>query len=222
MTDTVEAEPPELASSDASGREAPEPEPLSSAMAAGRLAELSVRDLALIEKLRISFEPGLNVLTGETGAGKSLLIDALGLAVGARGLGVGGLTLLLAGGDHLFADVLGGAVEPLEFGAGGDGGGNLVVPLRAEPVAVFRPGLLDQAVHAVELAVDVLPIRGGGLAVFEHDLPVEIVRGGARALVHTGLDEIDLVLRGFDAGKKVKGRRMGETIPSWGAPFPVG
>ena len=38
----------------------------------------------MIEMLRISFEPGLNVLTGETGAGKSLLIDALGLAVGAR------------------------------------------------------------------------------------------------------------------------------------------
>jgi DNA repair protein RecN (Recombination protein N) len=65
----------------------PEPvdrEEAESGVAAGRLAELTVQDLALIERLRISFEPGLNVLTGETGAGKSLLIDALGLAVGAR------------------------------------------------------------------------------------------------------------------------------------------
>jgi DNA repair protein RecN (Recombination protein N) len=51
---------------------------------AGRLTDLTVRDLALIERVAISFEPGLNVLTGETGAGKSLLIDALGLAIGAR------------------------------------------------------------------------------------------------------------------------------------------
>ena len=50
----------------------------------GRLLELSVRDLALIERLRLELQPGLNVLTGETGAGKSLLIDALGLALGAR------------------------------------------------------------------------------------------------------------------------------------------
>ncbi len=50
----------------------------------GRLLELAVTDLALIDRLRLTLEPGLNVITGETGAGKSLLIDALGLAAGAR------------------------------------------------------------------------------------------------------------------------------------------
>lgn len=50
----------------------------------GRLLELAVADLALIDRLRLALEPGLNVLTGETGAGKSLIIDALGLALGAR------------------------------------------------------------------------------------------------------------------------------------------
>ena len=54
------------------------------ARAAGRLLELAVADLALIERLRLRFEPGLNVLTGETGAGKSLVIDAVGLALGGR------------------------------------------------------------------------------------------------------------------------------------------
>ena len=52
--------------------------------APGRLLELTVTDLALIDRLRLELGPGLNVITGETGAGKSLLIDALGLALGAR------------------------------------------------------------------------------------------------------------------------------------------
>ncbi len=49
------------------------------------LVRLSIRDIVLIEKLDIDFSPGLSVLTGETGAGKSILLDALSLALGARG-----------------------------------------------------------------------------------------------------------------------------------------
>ena len=49
------------------------------------LKELRVRDLALVAESAVRFEPGLNLLTGETGSGKSLIVDALGLALGARG-----------------------------------------------------------------------------------------------------------------------------------------
>jgi DNA repair protein RecN (Recombination protein N) len=48
------------------------------------LASLSIRDVVLIERLDLSFGPGLSVLTGETGAGKSILLDSLGLALGQR------------------------------------------------------------------------------------------------------------------------------------------
>ena len=48
------------------------------------LRQLAVRDVVLVERLELEFEPGLSVLTGETGAGKSILLDALGLALGAR------------------------------------------------------------------------------------------------------------------------------------------
>ena len=49
------------------------------------LAALSIRDIVLIDKLDLEFGPGLFVLTGETGAGKSILLDALSLALGSRG-----------------------------------------------------------------------------------------------------------------------------------------
>ena len=49
------------------------------------LTALSIRDIVLIEKLDIPLDKGLTVLTGETGAGKSILLDSLGLARGARG-----------------------------------------------------------------------------------------------------------------------------------------
>ncbi|GAB4455369.1 MAG: DNA repair protein RecN [Armatimonadaceae bacterium] len=48
------------------------------------LTELAVENFALVEKLRLCFGPGLNLLTGETGAGKSILLDALGMALGEK------------------------------------------------------------------------------------------------------------------------------------------
>ncbi|MFT4538597.1 MAG: DNA repair protein RecN (Recombination protein N) [Planctomycetota bacterium] len=55
------------------------------AILARMLVELTITDLALIEQAELCFRSGFNVITGETGAGKSLLIDALGLLLGRRG-----------------------------------------------------------------------------------------------------------------------------------------
>ena len=109
----------------------------------GRLLELTVQDLALIERLRLGLEAGLNVLTGETGAGKSLLIDALSLALGARA----DTTLVRHGADVARVEALFDRVpEPLialrEVGASGR--------------SVAR--LDDQAVTAGRLAEAVAPL----------------------------------------------------------------
>ena len=48
------------------------------------LVELSIRDFILIDRLDLSFSDGLTVLSGETGAGKSILLDALNLVIGGR------------------------------------------------------------------------------------------------------------------------------------------
>src|ERR1051325_8375197 len=49
-----------------------------------RLAELSIRDFAIVDRMRIEWTGGFIALTGETGAGKSIIIDALGAAMGDR------------------------------------------------------------------------------------------------------------------------------------------
>jgi DNA repair protein RecN (Recombination protein N) len=49
------------------------------------LRTLTIRDMLLIDRLDLEFQPGLNVLTGETGAGKSILLDCLGFVLGWRG-----------------------------------------------------------------------------------------------------------------------------------------
>ena len=48
------------------------------------LIQLSIRDIVLIERLDLAFEKGLSVLTGETGAGKSIIVDAVELLLGGK------------------------------------------------------------------------------------------------------------------------------------------
>src|ERR1700757_4068790 len=48
------------------------------------LREIHIQNYAVVEKLALEFHPGLNLLSGETGSGKSILVDALGLALGGR------------------------------------------------------------------------------------------------------------------------------------------
>src|SRR5438445_6494602 len=61
------------------------------------LRELSVQNLALIEEVRVELQPGFCAWTGETGAGKTLLLEALGLLLGERG----STELLRSGADEL-------------------------------------------------------------------------------------------------------------------------
>ena len=80
------------------------------------LTNLHVSNIVLIDKLNLEFGPGLNVLTGETGAGKSILLDALALALGARS----DTDLIRAGCDS--AQVIAEFNSPLGRGAPKGGG----------------------------------------------------------------------------------------------------
>src|SRR5690349_9358024 len=66
------------------------------------LRTLSVRNFAIIERLDLEFGPGFNVLTGETGAGKSILMDALNLLLGSRA----GVEMVRSGTDKAIVDAV--------------------------------------------------------------------------------------------------------------------
>ncbi len=91
------------------------------------LTSLSLRDMVLIDRLTLDVGPGLTVLTGETGAGKSILLDGLGLALGARA----DSTLLAPGASEAsaaasFSSPPGHPVHQLLAGHGLDAGGELL------------------------------------------------------------------------------------------------
>src|SRR6266550_2059453 len=66
------------------------------------LTLLNISNIALIDDLRVEFEPGLNLLTGETGSGKSIIVDALGVLIGGRF----GSELLKSGAERAFIEGL--------------------------------------------------------------------------------------------------------------------
>src|ERR1700681_1129486 len=82
---------------------------------------LSIKRLAVIDAAEVEFEPGLNVLTGETGAGKSILVEAVGLLLGGRASG----DLVRTGEDAATIEAIfeaGGARGPGPGGPGDPGG----------------------------------------------------------------------------------------------------
>ena len=98
---------------------------------------LSIRHLAVIDALEVEFGPGLNVLTGETGAGKSILIGAVGLLVGERASG----DLVRTGED---AAVVQAIVEPPD-------GGEIIVRREVSAQGRSRAFLNDQLITTTAL-----------------------------------------------------------------------
>jgi len=98
------------------------------------LAELHVRGLGVIAELEVCFGPGMTAITGETGAGKTLLVQALGLLAGQRGDAV-----LVRSGETAFVegcflvDVAGGRAQPGEAVSGHDGATERVLARELAP-----------------------------------------------------------------------------------------
>lgn len=114
------------------------------------IAELSVKDLALVSDLRLSLSPGLTVLTGETGAGKSMLVDALLAVTGGRV--AGGMVREGADRAHVEAVIAGARDEDLI--------------LTREIAAGRSPARIDQRTVPIsqlaEIGTDLVAIHGQG------------------------------------------------------------
>jgi DNA repair protein RecN (Recombination protein N) len=129
------------------------------------LADLRVRDLGVIHDLTLRFGPGMTALTGETGAGKTLLVEALELVLGARG----GTGLVRSGAEE--------AVVEAAFVVTGAGAEREIVLSRSVPGAgrsrAFVDGRMVPLAALAEAAADLVDICG------QHDHQ-SLVRAGAQ------------------------------------------
>src|SRR3989304_727508 len=133
------------------------------------LVELSVRNLAIFDDVRVPFPPGLNIVTGETGAGKSILVEAIRLALGEKADPMA-VKAGEAGGEGSARFALPRAGGPEGDGGGGGlpGGRGVGAPARhsrrgAQPGLLQRPDGL-----AVRPRGPVAAARGAGGAGKRH------------------------------------------------------
>lgn len=164
------------------------------------LAGLSIRDFVLIERLDLEFESGLCVLTGETGTGKSILLDALGLCLGRRA----SAGLVRAGARQ--ADVTAVFEVPSEHAAWGllerqglTGLDGVILRRVVTPDGRSRAFANDRPVSATflrELGMTIVEVQG------QHDLALLLDSSNHRRLLdqYAGLEsEIEEVASAFDA-----------------------
>jgi DNA repair protein RecN (Recombination protein N) len=178
------------------------------------LTALSIRDVVLIETLDLEFGPGLGVLTGETGAGKSILLDALGLALGARA----DSALVRAGQAQAVVSVTfdlpaGHSANALlaDNGLGGTPGEPLVVRRLVRADGGSRAFVNDQSVSAGllrELGATLVEVHG------QHDDRGLLNPRGHRALLDSfaGLDtgSVAAAWRGVEQADRALGDARGE------------
>ena len=113
------------------------------------LRRLALRDFVIVEALEVEFETGFSVLTGETGAGKSILVDALQLALGARA----DATVVREGSQR--ADISAEFDSPAALAEWLEAGG--FEPVGMAPwirLQLLQPRLAGRLVHVVPAVVD--------------------------------------------------------------------
>ena len=170
------------------------------------LRSLSIQDVVLIDHLDFSFHKGLCVLTGETGAGKSILLDALGLTLGARadsGIVRHGARQAVVGaefdiaGDHparrLLAEHGLGTEDPLILRrvVSSDGGSRAFVNDQPASVGLLRrlgDLIAERAQELAELGLTLEPFGPG--AVMVREVPALLGESDIKGLVRDLADEL--------------------------------